>query len=73
MIELGGVDYQDSAVGHLVEQLTERGVLVHRETGTACWRLELPESGDDYLRLLSKSRRERVRQIIRRKFDAGKA
>jgi CelD/BcsL family acetyltransferase involved in cellulose biosynthesis len=73
LIELSGVDAEDAAVCQLIELLHERDHVVHRRAGESCWRLELPASWDAYVASLSKSRRERVRQIVRRSFETGRA
>jgi CelD/BcsL family acetyltransferase involved in cellulose biosynthesis len=73
LIELSGVDAEDSTAARLVEQLAERDFSIHQQAGESCWRLELPAEWDQYVRTLSKTRRERARQIVRRSFDTGRA
>ena len=72
-LELSGVTADDHLLEQLVEELSQRKAQAHRRPGPTCWRLELPESWDDYLKLLSKTRRKRVRGIIRDWFDSGRA
>jgi CelD/BcsL family acetyltransferase involved in cellulose biosynthesis len=72
-LELAGVDADDAAVALLVERLAERDYVIHQQAGESCWRLELPADWDQYVSTLSKTRRERVRQIVRRSFDTGRA
>jgi CelD/BcsL family acetyltransferase involved in cellulose biosynthesis len=57
----------------LVNRLAEHDYIVHQQPGESCWRLELPPDWNSYVSTLSKSRRERTRQIVRRMFDAGRA
>ncbi len=73
LIELIGATADDDAVELLATRMTTRDHLVHQRPGESCWRLALPESWDEYLKSLSKTRRERVRQLIRRNYDTGKA
>jgi CelD/BcsL family acetyltransferase involved in cellulose biosynthesis len=73
MIELNGVLANDEATLELIERLTERDYRVHRQPGESCWRLDLPPDWESYVKLLSKTRRERTRQIVREAFDSGRA
>lgn len=72
-IELSGVTDGDPAIECLAEQLGQKGHRVDRRSGLNCWRLHLPADWDVYLAELSKSRRERVRQLGRRQFETGRA
>ncbi len=72
-IELTGVRADDESVLQLCQALLERNHQVHRTHGVSCWRVQLPDSWDSYLMSLSKSRRERVRQLGRRQLDTGRA
>jgi CelD/BcsL family acetyltransferase involved in cellulose biosynthesis len=73
LIELVGVEESDSAIAGLVERLRQREHVVHQQSGESCWRLELPDTWESYVKTLSKTRRERIRQIVRRSFDTGQA
>ncbi len=73
LIELTGVDAADGTVANLYKRLERNGYVVHRQSDTSCWRATLPDDWDQYLATLSKSRRERARQLVRRGFDAGRA
>ncbi len=72
-MELGGVWAQDAAVRCFVHRLREGGNTADERPQENCWRIELPDSWEDYLRLLSKSRREKVRQLTRRLLDTPAA
>lgn len=72
MIELSGVPAADSAVTALVAKLSERELVVHQQQGENCWRLPLPGDWESYVKRLSKTRRERTRQIVRTLFDTGR-
>ncbi len=73
LLELGCVAVGDVAVGRLIEHLADRGNTVHRRTGPNCWRIELPESWEDYLARLSKSHRKQMRRLERRVLDSRQA
>lgn len=73
MIELTGVEADDLATSALVDRLAEHDYVVHQQPGESCWRLELPADWESYVKTLSKTRRERTRQIVRGAFDTGRA
>jgi CelD/BcsL family acetyltransferase involved in cellulose biosynthesis len=73
LLELSPVESGDPGLKELVAQFAERGHTVHQRPGMDCWRIELPSSWDEYLEMLSSSRRKKIRQSLRRDFDTGKA
>ncbi len=73
LLQLDGVDAEDLAVGELIRHLADRGCTVHRRTGPACWRIELPDTWQQYLATLSKSHRKKLRRLERDWFQAGRA
>ena len=72
-LEFCGMAADDRLMNRLIERLAERGALVDRRAAESCWRIELPDSWEDYLRTLSKSHRKQLRRFQRRLFDAGRA
>lgn len=72
-IELSGPVTGDPAIECLVQSLRQQGNLVDRRDGLSCWRLQLPADWGVYVAGLSKTRRERVRQLGRRQFDTRRA
>src|SRR5262245_60504323 len=62
-LELSGVAAGDPAITALVQSLRCQYNLVDCRDGLHCWSLQLPADWDTYLSGLSKSRRERVRQL----------
>jgi CelD/BcsL family acetyltransferase involved in cellulose biosynthesis len=72
-IELDGVTADDPATTMFCQRLASGDDCVHRTAGLSCWRIALPATWDEYVIGLSKSRRERVRQLHRRKFETGNA
>lgn len=73
LIELSGIDRGDAAMADLLEQMRLRGHLVHERQQHYTWRLELPETWDEFLGRLSSKRRSRVRAAQRRMLDSGQA
>jgi len=71
-LELSGIDAEDQAVGHLVEQLAAHGCRLCRRPTPHCWRIELPGSWDEYLRMLSKRRRRQFRHLVRDYLESGR-
>jgi CelD/BcsL family acetyltransferase involved in cellulose biosynthesis len=73
LLDLNGVDAADRGMQRLAEQLARAGNHVHRRAGDSCWRIELPDTWEEYLQRLSKSHRKQVRRIERRYLDNGSA
>ena len=78
--ELGWNLYRQPQVPHsnkrlqrFSDQLIEYGAGVSEQDGQNCWRIELPESWDDYLASLSKSHRKQVRRVVRNSLESGLA
>lgn len=72
-LELSGVAADDRLLSRLVAGLAKHDAKTHRTAGVTCWQLSLTGSWDDYLKRLSKTRRKRVRGIVRDWFDSGRA
>jgi len=62
----------DTATAALATEFARRGHLLDQRPGMPCWQCELPATWDEFVRQLSKSRRERVRQLTRKYFDTGR-
>jgi len=73
LVELTGVDPAEPTVKLLLRNLAERGASIYHRAGEPCWRLDLPDTWDDYLAMLSKSHRKQVRRLERQKLDTGHA
>jgi CelD/BcsL family acetyltransferase involved in cellulose biosynthesis len=73
LLELSAVAADDHVIRGLAERLAARRHAIHRRPGPNCWRIALPPSWDEYLELLSKSRRKQMRRCERRAFDTGRA
>jgi CelD/BcsL family acetyltransferase involved in cellulose biosynthesis len=61
LLELTGVDAADDVITGLGLVLTAGEFTVHERGGENCWRIPLPASWEDYLAMLSKPNRRRVR------------
>ena len=72
LVELTGVDAEDTAVGHLARRLEAYGNRVHRRAGPNCWRIELPADWDEYLARLSKDHRKQIRRLQRGILSTGR-
>lgn len=73
LIDLDGIDDHDGVTAELIEQLEFAGLPVDWRTELSSWRIEFPASFDLWIGQLSKSRREKVRQMMRRMYDTGRA
>jgi CelD/BcsL family acetyltransferase involved in cellulose biosynthesis len=73
LLELTGVRPSDPVVWRLVGALAAGRHEVHERSDQSCWRVELPNTWDQFLSGLSASRRQRTRTLLRRAFDSGRA
>ena len=72
-IELDGVLEHDEPMDRLAREMRQRGFRVRRRGGPNFWRLDLPDSWDDYLAMLSKSHRKQLRKLDRRVLQSNRA
>lgn len=73
LLQLEAVAAPTPAMDRLVSHLWASGNTIHREPGPNCWRIELPDSWEEYVATLSKSHRKQMRRFDRRMLDEGKA
>ena len=73
LLHLESVSADDAMVQHLCEAMAQRGAVTHAQEAASCWRVALPDSWEEYLALLSKSHRKRVRRLEREYFDSRRA
>jgi CelD/BcsL family acetyltransferase involved in cellulose biosynthesis len=73
LLEIDGVDALDSAVTRLLRQLGERGCSQHENSPQSAWRLALPKTWEEYLAMLSKGHRKKLRRADRDLFQTGRA
>jgi CelD/BcsL family acetyltransferase involved in cellulose biosynthesis len=73
LIDLDGIASDDIVTLGLAAEMKVRGHALHRRERFRTWRASLPRDWNEYLMGLSKSRRERARQLWRRNFETGRA
>ena len=67
------MDAEDSSVTRLLRQLDERGCSQHENTPVRTWRLALPKTWEEFLSLVSKGHRKKLRRADRELFQTGRA
>ena len=72
LLDLSGVRCDDTAMTSFVLQMANAGCAMRRRDDLSCWRVELCDDWDQFLKSLSKSRRERTRSMIRRVVESGR-
>jgi CelD/BcsL family acetyltransferase involved in cellulose biosynthesis len=72
LLHLTAMLESDPATSALAEDFARRGHLIHQRKGMPCWQCDLPATWEEFVRQLSKSRRERVRQLTRKYFDTAR-
>jgi CelD/BcsL family acetyltransferase involved in cellulose biosynthesis len=73
LLEITGVEAADEAVNALSSALSERGHATHRRPDMNCWRIELADTWESYLATISRSRRSKSRNLLKKTFGTGKA
>ena len=73
LIEVDGVDAEDPVVAPLLRQLEQRGCSRHDNTSISTWRLALPNTWEEFLGLVSKGHRKKLRRADRELFQSGRA
>ena len=73
VIELAGVDAEDTAVPELGWRLKAAGHQLHHFPGPNCWRVPLSGTWDNFLATLAGSKRQRARRLQRRLLETGRA
>ncbi len=71
LLEFDGVEADDPAMLALFDELAKRGYTIQSRQPCSAWRLELPRTWNEYLDCLSRSRRDKVRQLTRKFLDTG--
>ena len=65
------IDSDDAAVNTTVASLEENGCLLRNSTLPNCWKIDLPRTWDEYLKMLSRKHRKQCRRLQRKYFDTG--
>ena len=71
-LELEFVDADDQAVNASVTHFAEHGFLVRKIPRHSCWKIPLPTTWDEYLKMLSKTHRKRCRKLHREFLESGR-
>lgn len=71
LLSLEGVDSSDTVMRRFSERLLAKGCRVDQQSGPRCWKIDLPETWDEYLGIQSKSHRKQIRRFERRFLDTG--
>ena len=69
LLYLEGCDSSELGLAPLVAALELHGANISHKPAFNCWRLELPETWEDYIALQSKSHRKQLRRLERRVLD----
>jgi CelD/BcsL family acetyltransferase involved in cellulose biosynthesis len=71
-LELPSIDEGDEAVTLLISELEARDALVSGQKSGNCWIIDLPESWDEYLGMISSSHRRHLRDCYKKKMESGR-
>ena len=71
LIDLDGVAQPDAPMQYLLDWLRLHGHRVHIRQRLHGWRLKLPAGWEEYLTKVSRGRRVRIRQIVKRQLETG--
>ncbi|MDG2223734.1 MAG: GNAT family N-acetyltransferase [Rubripirellula sp.] len=72
-IVLDHVHDDDVAINEFVEAMQVYGNELQSAAAQNCWRIELPDSWDKYIAMMSKSHRKQLRRVDRALIESGKA
>ena len=72
LLEVDGVDAEDACVMRLLRELGQHGCPQHENTPIRAWRLALPTTWEEFLRLLSKGHRKKLHRAERELFQTGR-
>lgn len=73
LLELTGVESSNQSIAEFATWMGDRGHLTHIRPDLNCWKIPLPNGWEEYLKCLSRSKRNRTRRILKNTIDAGKA
>jgi hypothetical protein len=72
LLEVDGVDADDANVTRLLRHLCERGCSQHENSPVRTWRLALPKTWEEFLGMVSKGHRKKLRRADRDLFATGR-
>ncbi|WP_158265177.1 GNAT family N-acetyltransferase [Blastopirellula marina] len=73
LLELENIDAADEGFALLRQAMETAGNLLHERDALQCWRLELPETLEEYEASQSKSHRKQIRRFYKRTLDTDRA
>jgi CelD/BcsL family acetyltransferase involved in cellulose biosynthesis len=71
-LEFEFVDADDLAINATMTYLVENGFLLRRTPRHNCWKIALPATWNDYLKMLSKTHRKRCRKLQSEFLESGR-
>ena len=71
-LEFTGVAASDTTINHLLATLQACGNMIHHGRTPNSWRIALPSTWDEFLMILSKPHRNRLRRADKNYFQSGK-
>lgn len=69
---LESIDDSDVPINATVTYLEKNGCFVRKTPLTNCWRIALPETWSDYLKMLSRSHRKRCKKMLCQYVESGR-
>ena len=71
-VHFDSADAHDVAIDATVSYLAEKGYLVGKRPLHNCWRISLPATWDGYLKMLSRTHRQRCLKLQRQLLESGR-
>lgn len=71
-VTLESIDADDVAINATLAYMEKKGCLVLKTPLTNCWKIALPSTWGDYLKMLSKSQRQRCNKMQRQYIESGR-
>ena len=68
-IDLENIQADDSTIGLFLSSLQRQGAEIGAIDGDSCWRIELPDTHDEYIDTLAKRFRRKLRDAFRKVID----
>lgn len=73
LLELTGIEANNETIRELALRMDMHGHQMHLRRDLNCWHIPLPDTWEDYLKTISRARRNRTRRLLKNCVDAGKA
>jgi CelD/BcsL family acetyltransferase involved in cellulose biosynthesis len=70
-LSLESIDDNDLAINTTVAYLKENGCFLRESPLPCCWKIALPPTWEDYLKMLSRKHRKQLRRMERKFFKSG--